>query len=65
MMRPMFGRQPRPRRFDPPLRYYDPAEDERRKPRIRIQSTVPRRPNQGMRIVAMALLLSLIVWIIS
>jgi hypothetical protein len=65
MMRPMFGRQPRPRKFDLPLRYYDPAQDERRRQRVRIDAGRNRRPNQPMRVVSMAVLLGLIVWFIS
>ncbi len=65
MLKPMFGRQPRPRKFDLPLRYYDPAEDERRKQRIKIETYHRRRPNQGLRVLSMAILLMLILWIIS
>lgn len=65
MLKPMFGRQPRPRKFDLPLRYYDPTEDDRRKRRIKIETHHRRRPNQGLRVLSMAILLVLILWMIS
>jgi hypothetical protein len=65
MIRPMFGHQPKPKKFDLPLRYYDPKEDEKRKERIRIQSHTRRPDKQGTRIVLYAVLLFMVVWIIS
>ena len=37
MIRPMFGHRPKPRKFNMPLRYYNPEEDEKKKRRIRIK----------------------------
>ena len=39
----LFGRKPKPRRFDYTPRYYDPRKDESLKRRMRIQSRVRRR----------------------
>lgn len=66
MIKPMFGHQPKPRKFDLPLRYYDPKEDEKRKDRIRFKSTTTRRgSNQGSKVLMYAGLLFFIVWLIS
>jgi len=37
MIRPMFGHRPKPRKFNMPLRYYNPKEDEKKKRRIHIK----------------------------
>ncbi len=42
-MRLLFGRRPRPRRFDYTPRYYDSRKDDSLKRRMRIQSRVRRR----------------------
>lgn len=69
MIRPMFGYRPKPRKFNLPLRYYDPEKEERElnreKRRIKIESHVRTRPKQLSRVIYLALLLSLVVYIIS
>jgi len=49
MLKPMFGHRPKPRKFNMPTRYYDPEEEER----------------QGSKVIAYALALALVVYIIS
>lgn len=39
----LFGRKPRPRRFDYTPRYYDPRKDEKLKRRMRVHRRVRRR----------------------
>lgn len=65
MLKPMFGHRPKPKKFDLPLRYYDPKKEETRKERIRIQSTTRRRDGQAGRVLLYAGLLFFVVWIIS
>jgi hypothetical protein len=64
MLKPMFGHRPKPRKFDMPLRYYDPKDDERRKKRIHIKMR-RRKDKQGIKIVLYALGLALVVWLIA
>ena len=64
MLKPMFGHRPKPRKFDMPLRYYDPKDDERRKKRIHIKMK-RRKDKQGIKIVLYALGLALVVWLIA
>lgn len=64
MLKPMFGHRPKPKKFDLPLRYYDPKKEERRKQRIRIR-TNRRRPKQGLRVLMFAAGLAMVVWIIT
>lgn len=64
MIKPMFGHRPQPRRFNMPLRYYNPEEDEKRKKRIRIK--VSRRKDRYTgRLLIYIVGLSMVVWIIS
>lgn len=67
MLRPMFGHRPKIKKFDMPLRYYDPKEDEKRKQRIRIQSNTnrDRYRAQNMRVVTYTLVLGVIIWVIA
>lgn len=69
MLRPMFGHRPKPKRFDLPLRYYDPEkearESDREKRRIKFQTHNRVRPKQSITIVFFALLLAFIVYLIS
>lgn len=64
MLKPMFGHRPKPKKFDIPLRYYDPKEDERRKQRIRIERK-RKRPKQGPKIIMYALILAFVVWLMT
>lgn len=64
MLSPMFGRQHRPKSFELPLRYYNPEEEERRKRRIHIDIQRHRRPNQGLRVMTLAILLSFVIWLL-
>ena len=52
MMKPMFGHRPKPKRFDLPLRYYNPEEDEKenRKKRIKFQTHNRVQPKQFVRV---------------
>lgn len=65
MIKPMFGHRPKPKKFDLPLRYYDPKEDEKKKERLRIQSKTRRKDKQFSRVVMYAVLLFMVVWIIA
>lgn len=64
MIRPMFGHRPKPKRFNMPLRYYNPEEDEKRKKRIRIKIN-RRKDRQGSRVFIYAVGLAIVVWIIT
>ncbi|MTI88288.1 MAG: hypothetical protein FH748_10000 [Balneolaceae bacterium] len=67
MIKPMFGHRPKPRKFDLPLRYYNPEEDEdkKRRERIKFESHTRRRPAQLSRVIFLVLLLALVVYLIS
>lgn len=67
MIRPMFGFRPKPKKFDLPLRYYDPEKDEKekRRQRIKFESHTRRRPAQFTRVISLAVLLALVVYIMS
>ena len=67
MIKPMFGHRPKPKKFDMPLRYYDPKEDERRRDRLRLKSADNRARYraQNMRVVTYMIVLVLIIWIIA
>ncbi len=65
MIRPMFGHRAKPKKFEIPLRYYDPKEDEKRRQRLRIKTNRKRHRSQNIRIMIYALGLGLVVWIIS
>lgn len=64
MIRPMFGHRPKPRKFNMPLRYYNPEEDEKKKRRIRIK--IKRRKDRyGTKIFLYAAGLTLVLLIMS
>lgn len=67
MMKPMFGHRPKPKRFDLPLRYYNPEEDEKekRKKRIKFQTHNRVQPKQFARVFFLFILLSLVVYLIG
>ena len=67
MIRPMFGYRPKPKKFDLPFRYYDPEKDEKEKQRKRIKFQTHNRvqPKQFVRVIGLALLLSMVVYLIS
>lgn len=67
MIRPMFGYRPKPKKFDLPFQRYDPEKDEKekRKKRIKFQTHNRVKPAQFTRVIMLALLLSLVVYIIS
>jgi hypothetical protein len=65
MLKPMFGYRPKAKRFEYQPRYYDPAEDEKRKRRIRIETHNRRKPKQVQKVFALAALLFLVVYVIS
>ncbi len=64
MIKPMFGHRPKPKKFNMPLRYYKPEEEERRKRRISIKMN-RRRPKQGAQVFIYAIGLAIVVWVIS
>lgn len=64
MIKPMFGHRPKPRRFNMPLRYYNPEEDEKRRKRISIKVN-RRKDRYSGRILIYVVGLSVVVWIIS
>lgn len=64
MIRPMFGHRPKPRKFNMPLRYYNPEEDEKKKRRIRIKK--PRRKDRyGTKIFLYAAGLTIVLLVMS
>ncbi len=69
MIRPMFGFRPKPKKFDLPLRYYDPEKEAREMNRerrqIKFETHNRVRPKQFSRVVSLAILLGLVVYIIS
>lgn len=67
MIRPMFGHRAKPKKFDMPLRYYDPEVDEKRKRRVRLKSAYNRNRHrsQNIRVIVYALGLALVIWIIA
>jgi hypothetical protein len=69
MIKPMFGYRPKPKQFDLPLRYYDPEKEEREKNRarrrVKFQTHNRIKPKQSIRVLFLALLLSLVVYLIS
>ena len=65
MLKPIFGHRPKPKKFNMPLRYYDPTEDERRKKKIQIKMRSRRKDRQGIRVLLYALGLAMVVWLIA
>lgn len=63
MIKPMFGQQPKPKKFDYEYRYYDPKEEERKKRRIKIERPY-KKTHQGKSIVLYVLCLAFVVWLI-
>lgn len=57
----MFGHRPKPRKFNMPLRYYNPEEDEKRKKRIRIKVS-RRKDRYSGRLLIYIVGLSVVVW---
>ena len=65
MFRAMFGYRPKPKQFDLPLRYYNPTEDQREAARERIKANPRIKPKQNLRVLVLALILSMLVYIIT
>lgn len=67
MLKPMFGYRPKHKKFDLPFRYYDPEKDEKekRKRRIHIKRINKRQPAQLRRVIAFAILLSFIIYLMT
>lgn len=69
MIKPMFGFRPKPKKFDLPCRYYDPEkearENDRRKRHIKFETHNRVKPKQNIRVLGLALLLCLVVYIIT
>ena len=65
MLKPMFGFRAKPRKFDMPLRYYDPEKEKKRRQRMRFESKRKRHRAQNIRVVLYALGLIMVIWIIT
>lgn len=65
MIRPMMGRRAKPKKFDLPLRYHNPGEEEKRRRRIRIKTKHGRRDGQTLRVLIYAVGLGIVIWIMS
>lgn len=65
MIRPMMGRRAKPKKFDMPLRYYNPEEENKRRQRIRFKSKTRRKDSQGFRVLAYAIGLCFVIWVIT
>lgn len=66
MIRPMFGHRAKPRKFNMPLRHYNPEEDEKKaKANPYSNQKKNRHRAQNVRILIYALGLGIVVWIIS
>lgn len=66
MIRPMFGHRPKPRKFDMPLRYYNPEKEDKRRKRIQITTNYRKRDRtQKTRIFIYAFGLAVVVYVIS
>lgn len=65
MLKPMFGHRPKPKKFDLPLRYYNPEKEKSRRERIRIETRMRRKDRQGGRVLLYAGILCFVVWVIS
>jgi len=68
MIRPSMGRRTKPKKFEIPLRYYDPEEEEKRKKRIHIKtrslSRRQREKSQNVRILVYAVGLVAVIFLI-
>lgn len=69
MIRPMFGYRPKIRKFNLPFQHHDPEQEERennrRKRRIKFQTHNRVQPKQNVKVLGLALLLALVVYLIS
>lgn len=67
MLKPMFGFRAKPKKFELPLRYYDPEEDEKRRLKIRIKTNRLRNRHRGqnIRVMIYAIGLTIVIWIIT
>lgn len=69
MLKPMFGHRAKIRKFDLPLRYYDPEqeerEDNRRRRRIKFETHNRVKGKQNVRVLGLAFLLAVVVYLIS
>lgn len=64
MIKPMFGHTPKPRKFDLPLRYYDPEEEKKKRRKIRFERKKRPKSRQGLKIFALAAGLFAVLWVI-
>lgn len=68
MIRPMMGHRKQPKKFDLPLRHYNPEEEEKRRRRIQIKtksSARKRARSQNTRILIYAFGLAAVIYIIA
>jgi hypothetical protein len=67
MITPMFGKQPKHKKFNYPFRYYDPEEDEREKQRLKIKRPYgyKKKNHQVRSVVLLALGLAFVIWLIT
>lgn len=65
MIKPMFGFRAKPKKFDMPLRYYNPEKDKKRRQRMRFESKRKRHRAQNIRVILYALGLIFVIWVIT
>lgn len=65
MIRPMMGRRAKPKKFDMPLRHYNPEEENKRRQRIQFKTKSRREDSQGFRVLAYAIGLGIVIWVIT
>jgi hypothetical protein len=63
-MKPFFGYQHKPKKFNYPFRYYDPKEDERKKRHIEIKRPSMKKNHQSRSVILLALGLAFVIWLI-
>lgn len=65
MLKPMFGFRAKSRKFDMPLRYYDPEKEKKLRQRMRFKSKRNRHRAQNIRVVLYVIGLIMVIWIIT
>ena len=65
MFRPMFGFRAKPKKFDMPLRYYDPEKEKKRRQRMKFETKRKRHRAQNMRVLLYVFGLIFVIWVIT
>lgn len=65
MFKPMFGHRAKPKKFDMPLRYYDPEKEKKRRQRLKFESKRKRHRSQNIRVIMYVVGLIMVIWIIT